>query len=80
MKENQCKYIEMPMPEDLKSRPIVSGPNSVTGGLNKFLEKLLTPLVGKLDSFIKDERDFLRKFPKDIGDDCHIVCCDVISL
>ena len=80
IKETQCEYVEMPMPEDLKSRPIVSGPKSVTGGLSKLLEKLLTPLVGKLDSFIKDERDFLRKFPKNIGEDCNIVCCDVVSL
>ena len=76
----QQEYIETPMPTDLKSRPIVSGPKSVTGGLSKLLEKLLTPLVAKLQSYIKDERDFLRKFPKNIGPDSYIICCDVVSL
>ena len=80
IREIQSEYIEMPMPDDLKSRPIVSGPKSVTGGLSKLLEKLLTPLVGQLNSYIKDERDFLRKFPKSIEEDSYIICCDVVSL
>ena len=31
-------------------------------------------------SYIKDERDFLRKFPKNINKDSRIICCDVVSL
>ena len=76
----QDEYIQMPMPDDLKSRPIVSGPKSVTRGISKLLEKVLTPLVATIRSYIKDERDFLRKFPSNIGTNSHIVCCDVVSL
>ena len=76
----QKECVEMNMPTDLKSRPIVSGPKSVTRGISKLLEKILTPLVTTLRSFIKDERDFLRKFPKNINKDSRIVCCDVVSL
>ena len=76
----QEPYIQMPMPEDLTSRPIVSGPKSVTKGISKLLEKILTPLVEHQRTYIKDERDFLRKFPKNIGADCYIICCDIISL
>ncbi len=76
----QKECVEMNMPTDLKSRPIVSGPKSVTQGISKLLEKILTPLVTTLRSFIKDERDFLRKFPKNINKDSRIVCCDVVSL
>jgi hypothetical protein len=76
----QQHYLQIPMPPDLKSRPIVSGPKSVTKGISKLLEKILTPLVAVLRSYIKNEGDFLRKFPKNIGKDSYIVCCDVISL
>ena len=76
----QQEYMQMPMPEDLSSRPIVSGPKAVTKGLSKLLEKILTPLVGHQRSYIKDERDFLRKFPRHIGADSYIICCDVRSL
>ena len=73
-------YIEMEMPADLTSRPIVSGPKSVTKGLSKLLEKILTPIVFHLKTFIKDGRDFLRKFPANIGANSYIMCCDVKSL
>ena len=74
------EYVELPMPEDLTSRPIVSGPKSVTKGLSKLLEKILTPLVFQQKTFIKNELDFLGKFPKKIEPDSYIVCCDVKSL
>ena len=70
----------MEMPDDLTSRPIVSGPKSVTKGLSKLLEKILTPLVKQLRTYIKDERDFLSKFPRDIGEGKYVICCDVKSL
>ena len=74
------EYVQMKMPDDLTSRPIVSGPKSVTKGLSKLLEKILTPLTFHLKTFIKNEMDFLRKFPRNIGTNTHILCCDVISL
>ena len=76
--EEEC--IQMPMPDDLTSRPIVSGPKSVTKGLSQLLEKILTPLVFHLKTFIKNERDFLSKFPKNIGTNNYVLCCDVKSL
>ena len=48
MQKKQEHCIQMPMPVDLKSRPIVSGPKSVTKGLSKRLDKILTPLVSHL--------------------------------
>ena len=74
------QYVELPMPEDLTSRPIVSGPKSVTKGLSKLLEKILTPLVFQQKTFIKNELDFLGKFPRKIEPNSYIVCCDVKSL
>ena len=80
IERQQELYIKMPMPNDLTSRPIVSGPKSVTKGISKLLEKILTPLVEHLRTYIKDERDFLRKFPTNIGTDSYIFCCDVVNL
>ena len=74
------RYIEMPMPDNLTSRPIVSGPNAVTKGLSQLLEKILTPITFQLRTFIKNEYDFLGKFPRNIGTDTYIMCCDIKSL
>ena len=72
--------VQLAMPEDLTSRPIVSGPKSVTKGLSQLLEKILTPLVSHQKTFIKNELDFLRKFPRNVEPDTYIMCCDVKSL
>ena len=48
-------------PEDLKERPIVGGPNSPAQGISGLLEKILTPTVSCLKTYIKDDWDFTRK-------------------
>ena len=80
IKNGTEEYVELPMPVDLTSRPIVSGPKSVTKGLSQLLEKILTPLNFQLKTFIKNELDFLGKFPRKIDPNSYIVCCDVKSL
>ena len=72
--------MQLPFPRDQKGRPINGDVNSVTQGLSKLLDKILSPLVTHLRTFIKDEFDFLRKFPKQVPPETKIVCCDVISL
>ena len=70
----------MPFPDDLKATPINSDVNSVTHGLSKLLDKILNFLVHSLKSFVKDEHDFLRKFPKEVPADTRILCFDITSL
>ena len=48
-------YIQMEPPNSLKGRLIIAGPNSSTQRLSSRLEKILTPLVHKLKSCIKDD-------------------------
>ena len=72
--------MHLPFPGDLKGRPINGDVNSVTQGLSKLLDKILNPLVPQLRTFIKDEFDFLRKFPKKVPPATKIICCDVTSL
>ena len=78
---NTNKFVvQMEMPQDLTSRPIVSGPKSVTKGLSRLLEKVLTPLTFHLKTFIKNGMDFLRNFPWNIGANNYVMCCDITSL
>ena len=70
----------MLMPKDLKGRSINGDVKSVTQGLSKLLDNILKPLVVHLKTFIKDEFDFIRKFPKNVRNDCYALCCDVTSL
>ena len=62
-------------------RPIVSTIGSVTYNLAKYLARLLTPLVGQTDSYVKDSKNF-AEFVRNlqIGDDEIMVSFDVKSL
>ena len=70
--------------EDLKGRPIVGGPNSLTQGISGFLEKILTPTVSCLKTYTKDDWDFIRKLPSHVDYPCVLASCkllvDVLSL
>ena len=73
-------YVRLPVPSDLKGRPVIAGPVAPTQHLSELLEKILAPLVPQLKSYIKDDWDFLRKFPRQLEPDCNLYSCDVSSL
>ena len=72
-RNNSC--LNMQPPEDLKGRPIGAAPNSPNQGISGLLEKILIPIVSCLKTYIKDDRDFIRKLPSHVG-----YPCDVVSL
>ena len=78
----ECKsvYIKMDFPSTLKSRPICGGPVAVTQGASKLLEKILSPLVKHQKSYVKDEWNFVRKFPCHVNRKCKLISCDIVSL
>ena len=78
--QHNQEYVHLAFHPSLKGRPINGDVNSVTQGLSKLIDKILNPLVTHLRTFIKDEFDFLRKFPKKVPPNTKIVCCDVTSL
>ena len=45
----------MEPPNSLKGRPNIAGLNSPTGRLSSLLKKILTPMVPKVKSYIKDD-------------------------
>ena len=49
IKEQNCEYIEIENPSDLKFKPIVGGPNSATQRSSDFLDSILKP-VGIIES------------------------------
>ena len=65
---------------DLKGIPAVCGPNSPTQGINGILEKILTPIVSCLKTYVKDDWDFIRKLPSHVDYPCVSASCDVASL
>ncbi len=73
-------FIQMNVPQDLKGRPIIAGPESPTQRLSELLEKILSPLVPKLRSFVQDDMDFVRKLPRSTSFECEIYSVDIVSL
>ena len=73
-------YIQMESPNSLKGRPIIAGPNSPTQRLSSLLEKILTPLIPKLKSYIKDDLGFLKKLPRNLDPSFTFLTCDIVSL
>ena len=80
IKAKNQEYVEMKMPETLKSRPICGGPKAVTQGASKLLDRILSPLVPHMRSYVKDEWSFVRQFPKHIDGKYKLVSCDIVSL
>ena len=73
-------YLKMEPPPDLKGRPIISGQNSPSSHLSKLIQKIISPTVTFLKSFIKDDWDFIRKLPKKFDFPCKLYSCNIKSL
>ena len=73
-------FIQMTVPQDLKGRPIIAGPESPTQRLSELVEKILSPLVPRLRSFVQDDIDFVRKLPRSTTFECEIYSVDIVSL
>ena len=74
------EYIHMPCPPDLKGRPIIAGPAAPTQRLSELIEKILSPLVPLLKSYVKDDWNFVNKLPRTTDFDCEIYSIDIVSL
>ena len=72
-------YTEVFQPEDLKARPIISGPESPTQRLSCLIENLLKPIVSCLTTYLKDDWEFLRFLPSSLNFDSVLYSCDIAS-
>ena len=73
-------YIQTEPPNNLKGCPIIADPNSPTQRSSSLLEKILTPLIPKLKSYIKDDLGFLKKLPRNLDPSFTFLTCDIVSL
>ena len=73
-------YIENFQPEDLKARPIISGPQSPTQQLSCLIKNLLKPIVTCLTTYVKDDWDFLRLSASSLNFDSVLYSCVIGSL
>ena len=80
IKVDNEEYLKIDHPNSLKTRPICGGPNAVTQGASKLLHNILSPLVPHIRSHIKDEWDFVKRFPKKINYNARLLSCDIVSL
>ena len=70
----------MKPPQSLKGRPIIAGPVSPTKNLSKLIGKILSPLVNKQITYIKDDWAFIRSLPDELDYDPDLFTCDIVSL
>ena len=63
IKKSPDKCITVNCPASLTTRPIIAGPKCITSHLSNFIDKLSRPFLSKLDSYVRDDIDFLTKMP-----------------
>lgn len=80
IKTQSGEYITCLNPEDLSFRPIVGGPNCSSQRLSHLLDILLKPYCEKVQSFIRDDLDFLNQIPEHVQSNSKLVSFDVVGL
>ena len=67
---------------NVPGRPVISNSGFFTENISAFLEYHLKPLSQKVNSFIKDTNDFLKKLNKlrDLPDDFILCAIDIVGL
>ena len=74
------KYLELLDLEDLTFRPIVAGPACETHRLSNLIDILLKPFILKVQSYVRDNIDFLKYLPKIVPQNTLLVSFDIVSL
>ena len=63
-----------------KRRLVIAGPNCLNQRLSSLVENILTTLVPKLISYIKDDWDFLKKLRRNLGPNFTHLKREMVSL
>ena len=78
--ELNSEYIEINDPPDLKFRPIIAGPACETHRLSNLIDILLKPFTSKIQSYVRDDIDFLTHIPETASKESYLTSFDVTSL
>ncbi|CAG2250987.1 unnamed protein product [Mytilus edulis] len=73
-------YVETFRPADLKLRPIIAGPESLTQRLSHFIDLVIKHLCPSIPSYIKDDMEFLNHIPAIVPEETLLTSFDVTSL
>ncbi len=57
------KCVIINCPQSLTMRPYTEGPRCVTSRLSYFIDKILRPILKQVDSYVRENIDFLTKMP-----------------
>ena len=80
MHNQNSMYVETFRPVDLKLRPIVAGPESLTQRLSHFIDLILKHLCPSIPSYIKDDMEYLNHIPATVPEETILTSFDVTSL
>ncbi len=61
-------------------RPIIAGPKCVTSRLSDFIDKILRPFLKQVDSYVRDDIDFLTKMPRIANKNKVLTTFDISSM
>ena len=81
--EQKSEVIVIPLPSDLKIRPIIGGPASPTSHLSMLIDKLLKPYMLNLPSYVRDSVDLLNQangWEKDEDDEYVLLSMDIEAM
>ena len=80
VRDQNSVYVETFRPTDLKLRPIVAGPESLTQRLSHFIDLILKHICPSIPSYIKDDMEFLNHIPAVVPEETLLTSFDVTSL
>ncbi|CAC5423355.1 unnamed protein product [Mytilus coruscus] len=73
-------YVETFRPADLKLRPIIAGPESLTQRLSHFIDLIIKHLCPSIPIYIIDNMEFLNHIPAIVPEETLLTSFDVTSL
>ena len=76
----KSEFIEILNPEDLKFRPIIAGPSCPTHRLSNVVDILLQPFLKHVNSYVRDDIDYLNHIPSSVPKGVILSTFDVTSL
>ena len=80
LKSSTSEYLEITQPHDLSFRPIIAGPACVTSKLSEFLDLILKPYLSFIQSYVRDDIDFLDKIQRNVTASEALLTFDVVSM
>ena len=82
IEQQNSEYINITDPNDLKFRPIIAGPASVTSRLSQLVDCILKDIPQHTQSFVRDDIHFLSKLNRKLSqtENYQLITFDVESL